>query len=157
MTSTFDHLATFYYWTKEMPEIVPLIEAIYDEAIAQSSKVNPKILSWDTWKLRETYTKLHGELGAKAYFLNEVHNRLDHGGYHFKCVRRDLDWLIHQIYKWIERRDDPYTWISIRDLKPSSRKKYKRILDELKKLIKSGFFKCEIIDTVTKRWLEDRS
>jgi len=136
-----------------MPEITPLVEAIFDEAIAQSSKVNPKILSWDTWKRKETYRKVHGELGAKAYFLNEVHSKLDHGDYHLKCVERDLDWLIRQIHFWIERRDDPYTVISVRDLKPSSRRKYKRILDELKKLIKSGFFKCEIVDRATKKWL----
>jgi len=155
MTSTFDYLGTFYYWAKQMPDIRPLIEAIYDEAVKQCSKVEPKTLSWDNWKHKDMYMKIYGEFGAKAYFLQDVHTILDHGKYHFKCVDRDLDWLIHKIYEWIDNRNHSWYFIDIRDLPLRKRKKYKKILDELKKLVKSGFIKCYIApNRVNKKWLE---
>lgn len=166
MTSTFDHLGSFYYEVQKSPHLRKLFEIIYDYAIAEVNEINPEMLHWDTWRDK----KLYGEgFEGKAMFLSDAHSILDHyrnedaksyrkrHPYHLRCVNQRLDYIIGRVHDWFVVYKDrkPYDrFYGLTRFRPKTRRLYPKVFKELLALIDSGVIPIPDYDKRAKKVFE---
>ena len=155
MTSTYDSLWGLYDVAQKNPDLKPLIESIFDYAIVEVNKVNPKILNWDSW-ISKPINKVYGTgLQAKAEFLSDAHSILDHNPqYHFKTMNHRLEFIISRIDDCFVRYSDREyidRFMGLGDFDKETRDRYPKVFKELKALIENGLIQIPEWDSRTKK------
>lgn len=97
MTSHFDHLMELYSATEDNEFPVEALKLIYEEAVRELDKVDPKKITWENWlRLDGVYQRLYkvGKMSlieTQKSFIDDCHTVLDHnGGYHLQCFSVDF-------------------------------------------------------------------
>lgn len=129
MTSDFDNLMTIWRESKDNPKFKPIADWLADVCVSEADQ---KRAGWnfETWKKSEwskTVLAVHGEEALKWEYLNDCHDKLDHGEFHLRVFLPDTQCLIRVIYDLFRGRD-----CSFYDLKRNVKRHLPKLLELLR-------------------------
>jgi len=162
MTSIFDSLAVLGFRAKDQYTLIPLVDAVFDEAIKTIDALPQNIAKWERYKKinEKLYLKLYGDMGEfemKMGFIHHAHIWLDHTDkWHCRIFKnaKGFEFMVYRVKNLLLAKKSSEAYFSIRDIHWRYKKQYATILEKLKEVLKFGRIpQPKYMNEATKKWL----